>query len=223
MKHKYLNLNMGLVKENFAIVKRKDIKLWKSRGFEIIRRYPIFLYRRKISEVVMLGKPLTIDEFGLNKLKNSKIVDFSIMLGTYGMGGPGFVGFKLQGDFGSRWLVYCIWSAGEHILLDNRILECHEMFSKKYKPYIDFSNPEEYFNKLNELIKSLTIQDIQLSQDTLSINLIDNHSIPHTIHTKKASKMFPEQGGTEKKRNSYESGSMKDYWLVIYDNTELVV
>lgn len=223
MKHKYLNLNMGLVKENFVIVKRKDIKLWQSRGFEKIRKYPIFHYIPKASEVIMLGRPLTIREFGLENLKNSKIVDFCVCLGTYGMGGPGFVGFKIQGNFDSRWLVYCIWAAGEHILLDDKILECHPMFADKYKPHINYDNQKESSDKLNKLLNNLTIREIELSKDKLTITLIDDNSVTHTVHTQKMSDRFPEQGGTKKKRKSYENGSMEEYWLVIYDGTELSV
>ena len=67
---------MGLVKENFAIVKLKDIKLWRKRGFKWILYYPIFLYIPKPTEVIMLGKPQKIEEFGLEKFKGAKIVDF---------------------------------------------------------------------------------------------------------------------------------------------------
>ena len=44
-KHPFLNLNMGLVKENFVIAKKDDKNFWEARGFKIIRKYPIFRYK----------------------------------------------------------------------------------------------------------------------------------------------------------------------------------
>lgn len=228
MRHKYLNLNMGLVNENFVIAKRSERNQWEARGFKRIRRYPIFHYRPRFTEVIMLGKPLTLGAFGVEKLKNSQIVDFSPHLGTYGMGGPGFAGFKMEGVFGTRWLVYCIWSAGEHILLDDTVLECFSDFADIYKPWLRYGDDgfNSWQNSLNNLKTFLTgqiILDIQLSEDDLTILLQGQDSITHTICTHKMSDKFPEQGGTGKKGNSYDSGCMEEYWLVIYDGTELSV
>jgi hypothetical protein len=39
--------------------------------------------------------------------------------GTYGMGGPGFVGFRLGGE----WLIVAIWGAASWLSLDGRPLE----------------------------------------------------------------------------------------------------
>lgn len=222
-KHKYLNLNMGLVKENFIIINRKDIKLWKDRGFEPIRKYPIFHYRPKLSEVVMLSKPLDINQFGVDSLKGSKIVDICLLFGTYGMGGAGFVGFKLQNYFGVRWLVYCIWSSGESILVDNRIIECHSMFNDKYNPYINMNDWEKSFKDFKNYINNWQIKDIYLDNTTLKIILLDDNSKEHTIYTAQYCEKFPEQAGTGKKRKSFESGKMSDYWLIIYDGTNLTV
>lgn len=222
-KHKYLDLNLGIVKENFVVVNRKDIKLWKNRGFERIKRYPIFLYRPKLSEVVMLSKPLNINQFGIDSLKNSKIVDICTYLGTYGMGGPGFVGFKLQGYFGIRWLVYCIWSAGESILVDNRIMQCHPKYNEKYHPYIDIQKGESSLKDFKELINGWQIKDLILDDTNITITLLDNLKHEHTIFTAQFCNKFPEQGGTGKKRKSFENGKMSDYWLVIYDGSHLSV
>ena len=96
-KHPFLNLNMGLVKENFVIAKKDDKNFWEARGFKKIRKYPIFRYKPNSSEIIMLGVPLSIEAFGNEVLKNSHIVDVCTYCGTYGMGGPGFFGLKLQG------------------------------------------------------------------------------------------------------------------------------
>ena len=107
-KHPFLNLNIGLVKENFVIAKKDDKVFWKARGFKKIRKYPIFRYKSNSSEIIMLGVPLSIEAFGSESLKNSHIVDVCTYCGTYGMGSPGFFGLKLQGEFGTRCLTATI-------------------------------------------------------------------------------------------------------------------
>ena len=222
MKHKFLNLDMGLVEENFVIADRKDKKLWEERGFKRIWRYPVFNHMPSFKNITMLGRPDTINEFGTDRLKGAVITDICRFLGTYGMGGPGFFGFKIEGDFETRWLVFCIWSAGEHILFDDRILECYPSFNGIYHPWIKngIENPEQ---PLRELLIDSVINNVNLENNFIEINIKDKNGVCHTICSFDKSDKFPEQGGTKKKRCSYTKGIMSDYWLVIYDETHLAV
>ncbi len=67
------------------------------------------------------------------------------------------------------------------------------------------------------------IKEIVVLKESIEIILIDSHEILHSIISYKYSDKFPEQGGTGRKRNSFEIGEMKDYWLVTYDETHLMV
>lgn len=219
--NKHSNLNIGLVKENFAIVKLKDIRLWRKRGFKYIMLYPIFGYIPKPTEVIMLGKPQKIEEFGLESFKGCKIIDISTCLGTYGMGSPDFVGFKLQGESGIRWLTYCVWSAGFKILLDNKVLESNSDDAKYYKPWIkpnDFDNSEK---ALKQTLSDMTIQQVNLTDTELTITLLDSSSNLHKIFACKHSNKFPPLG--RKKRNAYDDGNIGDYWLVSYDGSDFMM
>lgn len=222
-KHDYLNLNMGIVKANFIIIKRRNKEIWKDRGFYARRSYPMFHNKLKLSETIMFGKPLNISQFGLINLKKSKITDISISCGTHGMGSPGFVGFKIEGYFGCRWLVYCIWAAGEHLLLNDRVLECNTNFARKYDPWIDPVNREESFGEMRNNLIGMSIYRIELGEEKINITLKDKNFNFYNIKTYKESDEFPEQGGTGIKRMSFENGKMEDYWLVIYDGTDLIV
>lgn len=222
--HKFVKLGMGLVNENFVVAERSDKKLWEARGFKRVWRYPLFRYTPNFRQVIMLGKPDTLKEFGTDKLKNTVITDICRFLGTYGMGGPGFFGFKLEGEFETRWLVFCIWSAGEHILLDDRVLECYPTFNTIYKPWIKdgkgIKNPEQ---PLRDCVIGSVINSIVLEDNSIEIHITDKNGVIHTISSFDKSDKFPEQGGTKKKRCSYTKGVMGDYWLVIYDKTGLAV
>ena len=69
----------------------------------------------------------------------------------------------------------------------------------------------------------MTIKEVALSQESIEIILVDSYGELHYIKSYKHSDKFPEQGGTGKKRNSFEDGKMSDYWLVTYDETHLKV
>ena len=222
-KHPFLQLNMGLVQENFVVAKKSDKKHWKSRGFQKICKYPIFRYKPNPAEIIMLGVPLSIEEFGYERLKNSRVVDVSTRCGTYGMGGPGFFGLKLQGDYGARWLTYCIWSAGEHILFDDKVLECHPNYVEKYAPLIVFDDYASSLSRFKQMLSDMTVKAVEVLEESIEIMLVDSQDKLHNIKSYKYSDKFPEQGGTDKKRNSFENGKMSDYWLVTYDETHLKV
>lgn len=228
-KNKFLNLNMGLVKENYAIVNKKDINQWKERGFLRIKKHPIFHYTPNSAEVIMLGKPWCISDFDANEyFRNSKIIDICPSCGSYGMGGPMFFGIKIQGAYGIRWLTYCIWCAGEHLLLDDRVIECHSDFLDIYSPWINFEcysggGDSDSLLNLKNMLSGLLIEKIQLDNENIFITIGNGENISHMLCSHKYSDSFPEQGGTRKKRNSFEDGVMSDYWLVTYDETILKV
>lgn len=222
-KNNFLDLDMGLVKENYIIIKNSDKELWQSRGFETVKKYPVFLYQPSHDESIMLGKPLYMDEFGIENIKNSKILEICTCCGTYGMGGPGFFGIKFQGSLGIRWLVYCIWNASEHLLFNGRVIECHPLFQQKYNPWIGYNEHKEDSIQLNNMFSGSIIDNINFTDTEITINFKNNNFGENTLCSYKYSDKFPEQGGTRKRRNSFENGVMKDYWLVIYDKTVLSI
>jgi len=54
--------------------------------------------------------------------RGRKVVAVHVCLGSYGMGGPGFLGFRVHTSHGRRWMVYRLWSAAEWLLLDGRLV-----------------------------------------------------------------------------------------------------
>lgn len=55
------------------------------------------------------------------------------------------------------------------------------------------------------------IKEIVVLKESIEIILVDSHEMLHSIKSYKYSGKFPEQGGTGRKRNSFEIGEMKDY------------
>ncbi|MGC4046520.1 MAG: hypothetical protein QM758_22230 [Armatimonas sp.] len=78
---------------------------------------PIPPEERKLgpSGVLIPFEPEPLDE---SKILGCRIEEISTIVGTYGMGGPGFFGLR----FGEEWLVISIWGAASWILVDGRIV-----------------------------------------------------------------------------------------------------
>lgn len=67
-------------------------------------------------------KPPPLDP---TKVIGREIVSWIPYAGTYGMGGPGFVGFDLKDE----WLIVAVWGAAEWMRFDGRLLQ--DTFSEK--------------------------------------------------------------------------------------------
>lgn len=81
---------------------------------------PIPLEEQKLgpSGVLMPFKPTLLD---FKALQDRPVDEVETIVGTYGMGGPGFFGLR----FGEEWLVISIWGASDWILVDGRLVRDH--------------------------------------------------------------------------------------------------
>jgi len=87
----------------------------------------------------------------------------SPIVGTYGMGGPGFFGIRL----GSEWLVIAIWGAADWIQVDGRIVL--DMFWEKnarVRPWIT-----EEGDELSALLVGQPITSFEVNRFSLKIGI----------------------------------------------------
>lgn len=130
-------------------------------------------------EVGPMGPSGPLRAFVPEPLDSSNVTDRIIeewtpTAGTYGMGGPGFLGFRL----GSEWLIFAIWGAGDWFRLNGRLLT--DMFwEKRGRPIpweedanVDFGNlfVRRHFTELDVERDSITAtldngQVLKLSPD----------------------------------------------------------
>lgn len=90
--------------------------------------------------------------------------EVSLTVGTYGMGGPGFFGLRLD----SEWLVISLWGAGEWILVDDRLVA--DAFFAKYgreRPWT--GENEDDLEALGPRIVGSTIVFLDVSRTKLEI------------------------------------------------------
>ncbi len=79
-----------------------------------------------------------------SSLVGRKIIDFSPHCGTYGQGGPGFAGFKLEAlrDQPEEWLILCIWGAPSWLTVNGQWLEAHPEQYDIQRPLISNFSPK---------------------------------------------------------------------------------
>lgn len=96
--------------------------------------------------------PTLAKKGGVKRVIGRNISDVSCYLGSYGMGGPGFFGFKLakEGRYPSEWLVLTLWSADNWLLLNNKWLRCHPHFFVNGKCF--FHESGEYFSDISKRV-----------------------------------------------------------------------
>ena len=64
-----------------------------------------------------------VGDIDFDSLIGRKVIQFSPYCGTYGQGGPGFVGFKLEAP--EEWLILCLWGAACWLTVNEHWLEAH--------------------------------------------------------------------------------------------------
>ena len=71
--------------------------------------------------------PETVAPVTPEDVTGRRVLQWASHGGSYGMGGPGFFGFLLAEGNGrpEEWLLLCLWSAADWVLVDGRWLEAH--------------------------------------------------------------------------------------------------
>ena len=69
-------------------------------------------------------RPRRLTDHGLSALDRAVVIRTCSYLGSYGMGGPGFVGLRVRPPSGPAiWIVFTIWDAAGWLTLDDAFLE----------------------------------------------------------------------------------------------------
>ena len=81
--------------------------------------------------------PPTLKKTGITRILNRRVLDVCECLGSYGMGGPGFFGIKLEKSkkYPEEWLVLRLWGADNWLHFNGQIIDCHPEQKKDFKPY----------------------------------------------------------------------------------------
>jgi hypothetical protein len=105
-------------------------------------------------------QPVRLADADLTRFRGATVLSTSHMLGSYGMGGPGFLGLRLKLPGGrSTWVVFTIWAAAEWLTINDDLLADGYFPSEKEELALTWR-----FRPLSSLI-GLTLTDIRLEHD----------------------------------------------------------
>lgn len=127
--HPYLNLNLGETFRYAMVVNNSEIGIWQSKGWltydaiglpEDARKNYLMYGQINVNETLMFNRPILLKEIDIKELIGLTVKDYSLLLGTYGMGGPRYFGLLLSNN---KYLTYAVWGAGHYIMIDNIMVE----------------------------------------------------------------------------------------------------
>ncbi len=182
--HPCETLEMGLIRACSMIIPRTELASWLARGWVEVPDFHDFHYAPGPGETVVLARPPRLSEIGVESLIGRTIVDYGASYGTYGMGGPGFVGFVLSESEsrGREVLVYAVWGAGGYTRIDGRVMECHPRFYATVRPWASNFAEEQggRWDDLAPLLPGCRIEAVDLGDETCLI-AVTGESGPHQI------------------------------------------
>lgn len=225
-KHDYLKLKIGVIEQYSMIIKKKDMPHWRNLGWlefseiwlpEWDEEADMLYGEMKKSETLVFNRPTMVKDIAKQEIIGHKIIEVSTHLGTYGMGGPWFFGLLLDNE---EFLTYAVWSAGNYVIINDRVVECHPKLYNKTKPWLsNFGNGQTWDDLTNYICGSIIVnyvftQDnftltLQKGKETIEVTFVKNdHRIPRKVW---------------RKRNAYKKWVIADYILLQHQDWTLIV
>lgn len=132
-------------------------------------------------------RPPYLRNTDLSRVIGRTIDNASPYLGSYGMGGPGFIGWHLKANkmWGQEWLVLTMWGAAEWLLVNGRVLDCYPFdgWPEKYNTILHRKSTR--FSDQAEIIKNLfcgrKIKKFELADRSFKMLLTKQGKCPMTV------------------------------------------
>lgn len=145
------------------------------------------------------------------RIVGRRIAEWSAYCGTYGMGGPGFFGLRVEAtsDYPEEWLILRLWGAPDWLNVNGRWLEANPgQYSAENRPlHSNFANAK--WDEFSALVcgKSITGFELKRSSFTLAVGetLISLSEDPSTR---------PVYAGTGEQRTVSEQDDLGQAWIM---------
>jgi hypothetical protein len=218
------DLNMGEIGRYAIFVPQEEVAAWIEKGWKEDPAFPV-LFGRSLPEgiVAVFGKPKTILEVGTDEIVGRYITDYSPYYGSYGMGGPGFLGFTLsekpEMQASLFILVYAVDGAAQYTLLDDRIVQCSPSYYDTFHPWMSRYADEDIpnWNDLTDVILSSVITNVYLEVDRCSITL-QQSGVEHMLEFVKNDTRLAPFGNGQPREDAFTSGTIGDCLIVQVPN-----
>jgi len=133
-----------------------------------------FLLKDK-SKIIDLVDPEQITGLATpERVIGRKILEWSSSCGTYGQGGPGFFGLKLEAknQIPEEWLILTLWSAGEWLELDGKWVEAHPNQYHIQEPlYSNFAELKK--DEVTPLLKDKILKKFEVNNKSAILEIGD--------------------------------------------------
>jgi hypothetical protein len=162
------------------------------------------------------ARPSTLRDTGIDRIIHRTIIDWAPYMGTYGMGGPGFFGLRLEQTelFPDEWMVLTLWGAMEWLTIDDRWLHCSRTQYAVQKPLYTYDDSYSKVNsRVNGLLIGYTIEEAEITDDMCNITL-EKDTQTHLLEIPMDSSKLPLRGGTMEPHEWNSEESPLDAWVV---------
>jgi hypothetical protein len=225
--HSYLDLKIGAIEQYSMIVEKQNLERWKKMGWLTYKEIGLpkgdekasMLYGEfnKRTEMLIFNKPVLLRERTKSEIVGRKISGITTSLGTYGMGGAGFFGLLLDN---SEFLTYAVWSAGDYVLINDRVVECHPDLYHKTRPWTSYFGENRTWDDLSDFLVGSIVKDYSISKE-IFILTTSNEKEVFKIEFVKNDIRLPREVG--RKRNAFKKGVISDYILFQHQDGTLIV
>lgn len=147
-------------------------------------------------------------DFG--SLIGRKVVSFESSCGTYGMGGPGFAGFKLEASdtHPEEWLILCLWGSDDWLTVNGRWLGAHPDQYHIQKPMVsNFSDAK--WDEFSPLVIGSSIDRFDVAEKSCEIKIGDAHIVLSADPNDR-----PVYVGTGQPRGFAEDDDLRQAWIL---------
>ena len=130
-----------------------------------------------------------------------------------------------------EYLVAVVWGAGEYLLLDRRVIECHPDYYASYHPWIrdeprgggaKEGEEEGGANELEAVLVGATVSAAAIEDDRLRISLVQGE-IEHVLEFVKQDPRQPPLSHGQPRKAAFTAGSIADYIVFQPEQATLLV
>tara|TARA_B100002051_G_scaffold147570_1_gene139637 strand:+ start:7945 stop:8475 length:531 start_codon:yes stop_codon:yes gene_type:complete len=125
------------------------------------------------------GDSVTIErDIDFGNVVGRQVIQFSPYCGTYGQGGPGFVGFKLKahGERPEEWLILCLWCSDDWLTVNGRWLGAHPDQYGTQKPMISNFSGQKW-DEFTPLVVGSAVGQFDVEEKSCEIRIGEAHIV----------------------------------------------
>ena len=153
-------------------------------------------------------RPLRLVDADASLFRGATVTSTSEYMGSYGMGGPGFVGLRLRLSSGRRaWVVFTVWAAAGWLTINDDLL------SEGYFPdeQLELSSSRR-LRSLSELVDA-TLADIHLDRELAELTF-GGSSGPLVLRLRRDSSALPVHRGSKQPKVLATSQDIRDAVII---------